>query len=147
MLRKNLHRAGIIYGITSSSRPVSVQEIAEDRSQWKELVATSVAETSFYDLAWPLSVPRASSSFILLKDNVRNTGNTTMYTRIMSESRELVQSLARKCRPFKSAILVKRDFLRVFSLKKYFSIQLCFNHVSTLGDVVALWVGHRTFDL
>ena len=47
-VEEDLHRAEISrYGITTGRQRVSLQEIAGDRSQWRELVAASMAETSF----------------------------------------------------------------------------------------------------
>ena len=47
-VEEDLHRAGISrHGITTSRQRVSLQATAGDRSQWRELVAASTAETSF----------------------------------------------------------------------------------------------------
>jgi len=51
---EDLHRAGISrYGITTGRQRVSLQVTAGDRSQWRELVAASTAETSFVLTIWP----------------------------------------------------------------------------------------------
>jgi len=47
-VEEDLRRAGISrYGITTGRQRVSLQEIAGDTSQWRELMAPSTAETSF----------------------------------------------------------------------------------------------------
>jgi len=47
-VKEDLHRAEISrYGITTGRQRVSLREIAGDRSQKRELVAASTAETSF----------------------------------------------------------------------------------------------------
>ena len=53
-VEEDLHRAGIFrYSITTGRQRVSLQEIAGDRSQWRELVAASTAGTSFVMTTWP----------------------------------------------------------------------------------------------
>jgi len=47
-VEEDLHRAEISrYGITTGRQRVSLREIAGDRSQKRELMAASTAETSF----------------------------------------------------------------------------------------------------
>ena len=50
---EGLHRAGISrHGITTDRQHVSLQATEGDRSQWRELVAASTAETSFVTTPW-----------------------------------------------------------------------------------------------